>query len=146
MRALFKKIKQYTFSNKEGWGLTTDGNHIIMSDGSHKLTFRDPNDFSIIKTLSVKANHYAMEHLNELEYIKGYIYANIWPTNKVVKINSKNGYVEGKMDLTYFYEMALLKNSESKETNGMAYDSISNTMFITGKMWPEIYQIKLNEF
>lgn len=139
----FKEIKQHRYSNKEGWGMTTDGKHIIMSDGTYNLSFRDPKDFKLVRTLPVKANYYGVQNLNELEYVKGYIYANIWPTNKVVKINPENGHVVGKIDLTLLHEMALSKNPDSEETNGIAYDSISNTFYVTGKMWPEIYQIEL---
>jgi len=139
----YKNIKQYRYSNKEGWGMTTDGKHIIMSDGTYNLSFRDPNNFEIVKTLPVKANYFGVQNLNELEYVNGYIYANIWPTNKVVKIDAESGHVVGKIDLTNLHQMALNKNPRSQETNGIAYDPISNTMYVTGKMWPEIYQIQL---
>jgi glutamine cyclotransferase len=142
----FEPIQQHFYSNKEGWGMTTDGKHLIMSDGTHKLTFRDPNDFRVVKTLPVKANHYAVQYLNELEYVNGYIYANVWPGNEVVKINAENGRVEGKMDLSNLRQMALLKNPRASETNGIAYDSIANTLLVTGKMWPEIYELKLTNF
>jgi len=140
----FKKIRQHRYSNKEGWGLTTDGKHIIMSDGTNILSFIEPNNFRILKTLQVSANNYAIDYLNELEYIKGYIYANVWPTNTIVKIDSKNGYVVGKIDLTPLRELAYIKNPNLNETNGIAYDSISDNVFVTGKMWPEIFKIKLS--
>jgi len=139
----YKILKQYNYSNKEGWGLTTDGKYIIMSDGTNILSFIEPSKFQVVKTIKVSANNYAIDYLNELEYIKGYIYANVWPTNTIVKIDPKNGYVVGKIDLTPLHEMAIVKNPNSNETNGIAFDSISDNIFVTGKMWPEIYQIKL---
>lgn len=140
----YKKIRHFNYPNKEGWGLTTDGEFIIMSDGTNILSYIDPSSFKIVKTLQVSANNYAIDYLNELEYIKGYIYANIWPSNTIMKIDPENGFVVGKMDLTPLREMALIKNPKSNETNGIAYDSISDVIYVTGKMWPEIYQIKLS--
>jgi glutamine cyclotransferase len=112
-----------------------------MSDGTYQLNFIEPADFRTIKTLQVSANNYAVNHLNELEYIKGYIYANIWPTNIIMKINPADGNVVGKLDLTLLKEDALSKNLQSCETNGIAYDSITDKIYVTGKMWPRIYQI-----
>lgn len=141
----FQKIGQYSYSNQEGWGLTTDGESIIMSDGTNVLSFRDPSNFEIMKTLQVSSNNYAVDYLNELEYIQGYIYANAWPTNMIVKIDPKNGHVVAKIDLTSLRERAYIQNSHSGVTNGMAYDSISGHLFVTGKMWPEIYEIKFSD-
>ena len=141
----FNKTRRFSYSNTEGWGLTTDGKHIIMSDGTNILSYIEPSNFQIIKTLQVSANNYAIDYLNELEYIKGYIYANVWPSNIIIKIDPKNGFVVGKIDLTPLREMALIKNPKSNETNGIAYDSISDNIYVTGKMWPEIYQIKLSK-
>lgn len=140
----FEKIGMFKYSNKEGWGLTTDGEHIIMSDGTNILSFRDPSNFEIIKTIQVSANNHVIEYLNELEYIKGYIYANVWPTNFIIKIDSEDGRVLAKIDLTPLREIAIAKNPNSYETNGIAYDSLSDDIYVTGKMWPEIYQIKLS--
>ncbi len=139
----YKKIKQYSYLNKEGWGLTTDGEFIIMSDGTNILSYMDPNNFEVIKTIHVSANNYAIDYLNELEFIEGYIYANVWPSDFIVKIDPRNGNVVGKIDLTPLHEMAFIKNPESYETNGIAYDSLTDNIYVTGKMWPDIYQIKL---
>lgn len=140
----FKKIKEFTFPSKEGWGLTTDGKHLIMSDGTNVLTYLDPENFQVVKTLSVTENDYAREFLNELEYIKGFIYANVYTTNTIVKINPTNGKVEGKLDLTPLALEAQSQYPGSLEMNGIAYDSISNRVLITGKLWPKIYEIKFN--
>lgn len=140
----FKKIGEFKYSNKEGWGLTTDGKHIIMSDGTNMLSFIEPSNFQVLRTLEVSSNNYAIDYLNELEYIKGYIYANVWPSNIIVKIDPKSGHVIGKIDLTLLHEMASFNNPQSIETNGIAYDSISDNIYVTGKFWPNIYQIKLS--
>ncbi len=81
----FKKIGEFTFPSEEGWGMTTDGKYLIMSDGTSKLTYIDPTNFQVIKSISVTENGYIKEDLNELEYIKGYIFANIWMKNIIVK-------------------------------------------------------------
>lgn len=139
----YKKLKQFTYGNKEGWGLTTDGKYIIMSDGTYMLSYIDPSNFKVVKTLQVSANGFAVDNVNELEYIKGFIYANVWPTNRIIKIDPSNGHVVGKMDLTPLKEEALQKYPRSLETNGIAYDSIANKMYVTGKLWPTIYQIDI---
>ena len=90
----------FTFPSEEGWGMTTDGKYLIMSDGTFKLTYIDPNNFQVIKSVSVTENGYVKENLNELEYIKGYIYANIWTKNIIVKIDPTSGKVIGQIDLT----------------------------------------------
>lgn len=137
----FKKLAQFSYPNTEGWGLTTDGTYIIMSDGTYNLSYIEPEHFKVVKTLQVSANNLAIDNLNELEYIKGFIYANVWTTNKIVKIDPANGHVVGKIDLTPLKEEALTKYAHSSETNGIAYDSIANKVYVTGKLWPEIYEI-----
>jgi glutaminyl-peptide cyclotransferase len=141
----FKKIKQYSFRNKEGWGLTNNGNSLIMSDGTNVLTFLNPNNFSEIKKLNVSENGFAVDSLNELEYVKGFIYANVWPTNKVVKIDCVTGKVVAKIDLSSLKSKANSLFPKSYETNGIAYESTSNEFYVTGKMWPKIFKLKLNQ-
>lgn len=137
----FKRVGQFTYVNKEGWGLTTDGKYLIMSDGTNILSFIDPKDFKVVKSLSVTANGYAMDHLNELEYIKGFIYSNVWTTNSIVKIDPATGHVVGNLDLTPLKGQATAKYAESLELNGIAYDADSDRVYVTGKMWPVMYQI-----
>ena len=140
----FKKLGEFTFPSDEGWGMTTDGKNLIMSDGTHKLTYLDPNTLQATKTLSVSENGYVKEKLNELEFINGYIYANIWMTNTIVKINPENGNVVGLLDLTSLADEAKNLYPWSQEMNGIAYDSVTDKIFVTGKMWPKIYEIKFN--
>lgn len=137
----FAKKGQYQFTNKEGWALTTDGTNIIMSDGTDVLSYVNPDNFQIIKKLQVSENGYALPNLNELEYIEGFIYANIWTTNEIVKINPADGHVIGKLDLTDLKEDALKLNPNAQETNGIAYNPETKKVFVTGKLWPKIYEI-----
>ena len=138
----FKKIREFSYSNAEGWGLTTDGQALIMSDGTYNLTYLDPNSLSVIKTLPVRENGFAKEQLNELEYIKGFIYANIWPTNEIVKIDPGTGNIVAKLDLGSVANDAKTRYPKLMETNGIAFDSTANKIFVTGKMWPRVYQIE----
>ena len=138
----FKKLGQFTFQNKEGWGLTTDGTSIIMSDGTDKLTYLDPATLKVSKTLAVNNNGYAEDYLNELEYIKGYIYANIWTKNYIVKIDPGTGKVVGILNLSALYSKAKSRYANSVEMNGIAYDSIQDKIYITGKLWADIYELK----
>ena len=138
----YKNIGKFTYTNREGWGLTTDGKSLIMSDGTSYLTFIDPVSFTSTKTLDVAENDRVLENLNELEYIKGFIYANVWMTNTIVKIDPNTGNVVGKMDLSSLSYESKTRNANSLEMNGIAYDSLSGKVLVTGKLWPTIYEIK----
>jgi len=138
----FQNIGKFTYTNREGWGLTTDGKSLIMSDGTSYLTFIDPVSFTTTKMLDVAENGKVVEYLNELEYINGFIYANVYMTSSIVKIDPNSGDVVGKLDLSSLLMESKTKNPYSLETNGIAYDSISKKILVTGKMWPTIYEIK----
>jgi glutamine cyclotransferase len=140
----FKKTGEFTYANKEGWGLTADGTNIIMSDGTNNLTFFDPVTLKPIKTLAVTENGYAGDYLNELEYIKGFIYANVWTTNSIVKINPADGKIVGKLLLAPLFEEVRYKYNGAKEMNGIAYNQETDKIYITGKMWPSIYEINFS--
>lgn len=142
--ATFKKTGDFTFPSEEGWGLTTDGTSLIMSDGTNALTYLEPNTLKPIKTLKVNENGYSRDSLNELEFINGFIYANIWMTNLIVKIDPKTGDVVGKLDLSSLADEAKNKYAGALEMNGIAYDAMSKKVYITGKLWPAIYEIKFN--
>lgn len=136
----FKKAGEFSYAG-EGWGMTTDGTHIIMSNGTEKLNYYDA-DFKLIKTLSVTENGYAQESLNELEYINGFIYANVWMTGYIVKIDPATGNVVAKLNLTPIsYEMRNM-HPYAMEMNGIAYDAANDKVYITGKAWPKLYEIK----
>lgn len=138
----FKNIGKFSYTNREGWGLTTDGKSLIMSDGTSYLYFLDPVSFTVTKTLDVAEAGRVTENLNELEYIKGYIYANVWMTSTIVKIDPNSGDIVGKMDLSALLMESKTRNPNAQETNGIAYDSLSNKIMVTGKLWPTIYEIK----
>jgi glutamine cyclotransferase len=140
----FKKAGQFSYTNKEGWGLTTDGMNIIMSDGTNTLTYLDPATLKVTKTLSVSENGYAADYLNELEYINGFIYANVWTTNKIVKIDPATGKIMGKLDLISLLHEARTKYPGATELNGIAFDAATNKIYVTGKLWPCIYQIEFS--
>jgi glutaminyl-peptide cyclotransferase len=137
----FKKSGQFSYANKEGWGLTTDGSSVIMSDGSEVLTYFNPDGMTVAKTLVVSNNGYIEEYLNELEYINGFIYANVWLKNYIVKINPENGKVIGTLDLSSIEANAKTANPQAKEMNGIAFDATTNKIYVTGKMWANIYEI-----
>jgi len=140
----FKKLKDFKLPVEEGWGMTTDGKNLIMSDGTSELTVLDPNTLQVTKKITVSENGALQEKVNELEYINGFIYANIWTTNTIIKIKPESGEIVGKMDLTSLSDEAKSIYPGSLEMNGIAYDSISNKVYITGKLWPKIYQIQFN--
>jgi glutamine cyclotransferase len=140
--ATFKKIGQFTLPGKEGWGLTTDGKNLIMSDGTNILTYLDPTTLQVVRSMPVSENNYAKDNINELEYINGYIYANIWGTNTIVKIDPSTGKINAKLDLSALAEKAKSAYRGSLEMNGIAYNSATDKIYVTGKMWPKIYEIK----
>ena len=139
----FKKIGTFSFPSKEGWGLTTDGKSIIMSDGTNVITYLEPNTFRVIKSIAVTENNYAKDFLNELEYINGCLYANVWTTNTIIKIAIANGEVIAKLDLTALAQNSLSTYARSLEMNGIAFDSTTDCIYVTGKLWPKIYRIKI---
>ncbi len=141
----FKLQKQFTYSNAEGWGLTTDGKELIMSDGSCNLYFINPSNFNITHSITVTNNGYAEDHLNELEYIDGSIYANVWMTNYIIKINPTTGKIISIIDASAIVYQELLNNPTAKELNGIAYNSETKQLLITGKMWRKIYQVEFIE-
>lgn len=139
----YKKLGDFTYPSAEGWGLTTDDSSLIMSDGTNKITYLHPETFKVVKTLNVTQNGYATEKLNELEYIGRYIYANIWTTQTIVKINPKNGHVEGVLDLNDLAYEARHYYKNALEMNGIAFDPVKKRIYITGKLWPRIYELEL---
>jgi glutaminyl-peptide cyclotransferase len=140
----FKSLGQFSYKNKEGWGLTTDGNYLIMSDGTSDLTYLDPVNQNVVKTVNVNTINYDLpDQLNELEYINGFIYANVWRTNTILKIDPATGDISGILDLSELAARAVKKYKNCLEMNGIAYDPATKKIYISGKMWPDIYQIEL---
>jgi glutaminyl-peptide cyclotransferase len=123
----------------EGWGLTFNGTDLVMSDGTANLYFLDPTTFQRIGEVSVHDGNNSITNINELEYINGDIYANIWLQQKIAIINPQTGMVKGWIDLTGIYQ----SNNPDDVLNGIAYDSQTKNLFITGKEWPNLYQISI---
>jgi len=139
----FLKKDEFSFQSSQGWGLTTDGKSLIMSDGTDKLTFLDPETYLVKGVISVTWNGTAEKYLNELEFIGGYVYANVWLTNTIVKIDPSTGKIHGILDLTALAKEAENEYPGSMEMNGIAYDYVSGNIKITGKLWPRVYEIRL---
>ena len=126
----------------EGWGLTHDGTHLIMSDGTPTLRFLDPATLQVVRRVEVRAVDGPVSRLNELEYVRGQVYANIWQTNHIARIDPESGAVLGWIDLS-----GLLTEAERSQgvdvLNGIAYDAGSDRLFVTGKLWPKLFEIDL---
>lgn len=141
----FSLIDSFRFASKEGWGLTNDGTNLIMSDGTNVLTWLNPDDFSIIKTVQVANNTGAVYNINELEYIDGKILANIYTTELIVEIDAETGKILSEIDLRGILNMYKNQSEPVDYMNGIAYDKATNRLFITGKWWPRLFEIKLKE-
>jgi glutamine cyclotransferase len=132
-----------TFAYKgEGWGLTHDRQHLIMSDGTAVLRFLDPVTFQVVRTLSVSDGGRPVMELNELEYIHGEIYANVWQTDRIARISPQTGKVIAWIDLNGLL-VADERTDGNAVLNGIAYDQKSDRVFVTGKLWPKLFEIKL---
>ncbi len=140
----FKKLNEFKYDT-EGWGLTHDSTRLIMSDGTSTLYFRDTLSFEIKKELQVTYNGKPVNALNELEYIDGYIYANVWRSHWIAKISPENGEVSGFLDLSKLVQQANLINPNVDVLNGIAWHEGTKSMLVTGKYWPYIYVLKLSE-
>ncbi|MGH9762476.1 MAG: glutaminyl-peptide cyclotransferase [Blastocatellia bacterium] len=136
----FKQIGQFSY-DWEGWGLTNDGQHLIMSDGSNKLRFVDPNTFRVVKAIDVFSQRAPLRELNELEYINGVIFSNIWHSNQIARIDAKTGKLLGFVDLTGL--SSGLNLGEEDVLNGIAYDKSSDHLIVTGKRWPAVFVIAI---
>lgn len=141
----FAVIDSFTFKSKEGWGLTNDGKYLIMSNGTHELTWLDPSDFSEIKKVQVVNNQGIINYLNELEYINGTIYANVYTTNLIVQIEPETGKVLSEINLEGILNMYTNPSDTIDYLNGIAYDTDGDRLFVTGKWWPRLFEIKLIE-
>ena len=137
----FKPIRSHTYPG-EGWGLTNDGNLLIMSDGSSDLKFINPKDFTVVKTLSIKDGKSPLTQVNELEWIDGQIFANIYQTERIARISPEDGQVTGWLDLAALRKQ-LSKPNRAEVLNGIAHDPITGNLLVTGKYWPQMFVIKV---
>ena len=127
----------------EGWGLTSDGKRLIMSDGTETLYFLDPVTFARVGEIRVTAIGEPVKGLNELEYINGKIYANMWPSNRIAIISPDNGSVMGVINLQGILKKSDIQGHKVDVLNGIAYDAKTDRLFVTGKWWPRLFEIRL---
>jgi len=137
--ATLRKIGQIAYSG-EGWGLTSDGRRLIVSDGSSYLSFVDPVTFALDTTLRVTDGGRPVDQLNELEWVKGEVWANVWHTQRIARIDPQTGRVKGWLDLTPL--IPTLRDPEAV-LNGIAYDPEADRLLVTGKLWPALYEIRI---
>ncbi len=137
----FKRLGEFRYRS-EGWGITNDGNSLIMSTGTSNIYYLTSDSVAFTKMLPVQDNTGYVNNINELEFINGYLYANKWLTSEILKIDTATGYVVGKFDLSKQVAEAKAAFPGAQELNGIAYDSTTGKTFITGKKWPYIYEIK----
>ena len=138
----FEPERDFTYTG-EGWGLTTDGHALIMSDGSNEIRFIDPATFKVTRTIRVTRHGQPLTQLNELEWVKGELYANIWQTQTVARIDPANGRLLGLIDFS-----GLLRPEEYRGVdvlNGIAYDATGDRLFVTGKNWPKLFEVRLRK-
>jgi glutamine cyclotransferase len=140
-RFSLRLIKQFAYTG-EGWGMTRTGRELITSDGTATLRFRDPATFKETRHLLVTDDGRPVQQLNELEYVKGEIYANVWHSNRIARISPRDGHVIGWIDLAGLLPEDQKVNGESV-LNGIAYDAVHDRLFVTGKQWPSIFEIKM---
>lgn len=140
----FEKIREFPYAT-EGWGLTHDNHHLIMSDGTEKLIYLDTVTLKPVKTIQVRDKNGFVTKLNELEYMEGFILANQWETNRVLKIDPQTGTVVGTLDLTPLAQEAKLDHPRADVLNGIAYHPTTKLLIVTGKFWPSAYVLQLNQ-
>lgn len=140
-RFSLRPVRQFSYIG-EGWGMTRTASEIITSDGTATLRFRDPTTFKEARHIIVRDGKVPVEQLNELEYVKGEIYANIWHSDRIARIAPRDGHVIGWIDLSGLMPEARRPDAESV-LNGIAYDAKHDRLFVTGKRWPVVFEIKI---
>ena len=140
----FELIKTWNYKNEQGWGLTNDGKYLIMSDGTDFLYYIDPESLKEIRKIQVCNRESTVQNLNELEYINGNIWANIWTTDTIVIIDPKTGKIIAEIDLKGLLASNLFTQKNQVDVlNGIAYDHEKNKIYVTGKLWPKLFEIEL---
>jgi glutamine cyclotransferase len=139
----FEKTGEFSYTG-EGWGLTHDADSLILSDGSEQIRFIDPETGKVKRTINVLDGNRPLKEINELEYVKGEIYANVWHEDRVARIDPQSGHINGWIDLS-----GLLRRGEAGSPeavlNGIAYDEKGDRLFVTGKLWPKLFEIRLKQ-
>ncbi len=140
--ATFERIGEFSYPG-EGWGLTRDETRIIMSDGASALRFLDPETLKETGRIQVTDDGKPVDNLNELEWVKGEVLANIWQTDRIARIDPKTGHVTGWIDLSGLLGPDDRAGRQVDVLNGIAYDAASDRLFVTGKLWPKLFEIRL---
>jgi len=140
--ATFKPLRQFSYPG-EGWALTQNGRELIMSDGTPDIRFLDPETLKETHRITVTLNGKPIDQLNEVEWVKGEILANVWMTNYIVSINPATGVVDGVIDLTGLLPRQDQSGVQDDVLNGIAYDPKGDRLFVTGKRWPKLFEIRL---
>lgn len=138
----FDRLQTFRYAG-QGWGLTWDGEQLIMSDGTPTLRFIDPDDFSVKRTVTVTDNGAPKADLNELEYIDGEVWANIWFEDRIARIDPDDGRIVGWIDMSQVYPAE--RRDPDAVVNGIAWDPESDRIFVTGKLWPAIFEVRFSE-
>jgi glutamine cyclotransferase len=139
--ATFQKLGEFRYQG-EGWGLANDDQSLILSDGTNRIRFLDPDNFQVRKTIAVVDGKLPVNELNELEYVQGEIYANVWHADRIARIDPQSGRVVGWIDLSGLLTPGAVTDEEAV-LNGIAYDEAQGRLFVTGKLWPKLFEIKL---
>lgn len=141
-RETFEPVDTFRYET-EGWGLTTDGEKLIMSGGTNHLVFRDPETFEVLEVVAVTDGDTPVNLLNELEYVDGEVWANVYRTDFIARIDPATGKVLGWIDLSGLLSEEDRAGGEVDVLNGIAYDAESGRLFVTGKLWPKLYEIEV---
>ena len=141
-RETFALLDRFSYTT-EGWGLTTDGTRLIASNGTDRITFHDPGTFAALGSIAVRADGEPVQRLNELEYVNGEIWANVFLTDRIARIDGTTGAVRGWIDLSGLLSENDRAGLDVGVLNGIAYDAAKNRVFVTGKNWPKLFEIKL---
>lgn len=141
----FEPIGQPFEYEGEGWGLTSDGKRLIFSDGTDTLRFLDPDSYRVLDTLRVTDGDKPVPLLNELELVEGVLYANIWNSNRIARISLSTGAVQSWLDLTPLTEEVRNQNPNAEVLNGIAWDAADGRLFVTGKNWPTVFEIRVKK-
>ena len=140
-RATFHFLRTLPYEG-EGWGLTSDDKNLILSDGTATLRFLDPTTFKVVRRVTVKDHGKPVTQLNELEFVQGEIYANVWHSDRIARIAPASGTVLAFIDLTGLLPQTERTNAEAV-LNGVAYDAVHDRLFVTGKLWPKLFEIRV---
>jgi glutamine cyclotransferase len=139
----FAKIDSFQFQSQQGWGLTNDGENLIMSNGTHEIIWLNPEDFSEVKRIQVANNRGIINNINELELINGSLFANVYTTNLIIEIDPETGKVLSEINMEGILNLYQNPEDQIDYLNGIAYNAQTNRLFVTGKWWPRMFEIEL---